>query len=387
MGANSQGRPGPRRSARDGSRTGAGQRKWRRRATRPWQVLPKTIQQAPVTCYLHRVRVLGLLLAVAALLVASTVYAQAPGGPDPKALFDEGLKDMLAGNFGIGCPLIKRSRDLDPRPGTTFTLAECYRRAGKVASAVELYDEFLALYDTMPNDEQGKQAARWKISKQERANLLNRVPWLTVALPLDAPADAVILLDDEPFSGDLLEVAFAIDPGTHEFRTRAPGGRWTRTLIQLQEGQRLRATLNVSHPGQAASYPPVDDLEPDSPKKKVSPWFWVAGSVGLAGLATGAVTGGLLLSRANTVKEGCSSEQPDGTFQCNQRGWDALQSTETLAPLTTASLSVGAGGVVIATIIWLARDRSPAAVSGPSALSPTFRVGRDGGGAGITGHF
>lgn len=294
---------------------------------------------------------------------------------------------MLAGNYGIGCPLIKRSRDLDPRPGTTFTLAECYRRAGKVASAVELYDEFLALYDTMPNDEQGKQAARWKISKQERANLLNRVPWLTVALPLGAPRDVVILLDDEPFSLDLLEVAFAIDPGTHEFRTRAPGGRWTRTMVQLQEGQRLRTTLNLSHPAQPGSVPP--DV-PDDPagQRKVSPWFWVVGSVGLAGLATGAVTGGILLDRANTVKRECPDEKPDGTFECSQAGLDAKQSADTLAPITTASLSVGAGGVVIATIIWLTtHDRRPSGQSGPSGIQPMLHLGRQSSTAGIIGHF
>ncbi|HEX4476244.1 MAG TPA: hypothetical protein VH142_14260, partial [Polyangiaceae bacterium] len=75
---------------------------------------------------------------------------------------------MKAGRFKIGCALIKQSLDVDPRAGTMFTLAECFSRAGKYASAVELYDRYLALVDTLPADQKEQQQARADVSRTER---------------------------------------------------------------------------------------------------------------------------------------------------------------------------------------------------------------------------
>src|SRR6185436_17789381 len=84
-------------------------------------------------------------LCVAALLVAETVTVSARAD-DAQALFDRGLKDMLAGRYSTGCSLIAESEKLDPRPGTLFTLAECYAKAGKLATALAHYGDFLAMH-------------------------------------------------------------------------------------------------------------------------------------------------------------------------------------------------------------------------------------------------
>src|SRR5262249_43197556 len=142
---------------------------------------------------------------------------------DAQALFDQGLGDMKAGRYKIGCALIKRSLDVDARPGTVFTLAECYSRAGKYASAVSFYDHFLATFEAMPREQQEQQQARADISRSERTRLIAQVAWLTVIIP-PLVQGVVVTLDGEEFPPSLFGIATAIDPGPHVFTTRAPDG-------------------------------------------------------------------------------------------------------------------------------------------------------------------
>ena len=134
---------------------------------------------------------------VAAVGLTSSVNARAA---DAQALFDEGLSDMRAGRFKIGCAMIKESLEIDARAGTVFTLAECYSKAGKYASAVAFYDRYLAVFDTMPEDQKEQQAARAELSRTERTRLVALVAWLSVSLPENAPPGAVVTMDGEPCS-------------------------------------------------------------------------------------------------------------------------------------------------------------------------------------------
>src|SRR5260221_714184 len=90
-----------------------------------------------------RVRaLLGVALALA--LGAATPRARADGGPtEPaKALFEEAIKLLDAGRTAEACPKLEESKQLDPRVGTEFELADCYERMGRTASA---WSGFVAL--------------------------------------------------------------------------------------------------------------------------------------------------------------------------------------------------------------------------------------------------
>ena len=80
-----------------------------------------------------------LATALFALTLAWAPSALAQDSVTSDALFQKGIDDLAAGRYDIACPAIAESLRLDPRPGTLFTLAECYSKAGKVASAVVRY--------------------------------------------------------------------------------------------------------------------------------------------------------------------------------------------------------------------------------------------------------
>ena len=163
---------------------------------------------------------------------------------------------MKAGRYKLGCALIKRSMDVDARTGTLFTLAECYSRAGKYASAVSLYDRYLSVYENLPADQKEQQQARAELSRSERTRLVTQVAWLTVSLPTFAPPSVVVTLDGEDFASSLFGVATAVDPGPHVFTTRAPDGPLIEQRVDIAPGERKATVLEVRPSG--AWTPPAD---------------------------------------------------------------------------------------------------------------------------------
>jgi hypothetical protein len=298
---------------------------------------------------------------------------------DAQALFDEGLSDMMAGRYKLGCALIKRSLDIDARPGTLFTLAECYSRAGKSASAVEMYDRFLAVYEQMPADQKAQQAARAELSRSERTRLVALVSWLTVQLPDAAPPGVVVTRDGEPFNPGLFGVATAVDPGAHVFTARAPDGPLTEQRVEIAIGERKSIVLTVQTAEGTVPMPPEIIEPPRDAGKPLTPWFWVAGGVGAAGLITGTVTGIMLLDARSTIKKDCTGTSPDGDTTCHtQEGYDASQLAQnTLAPMTTIAFSVGAAGAIVAVVLLLTHHPSEGAAA-PKTL-PLFEVTNGGG--------
>ncbi len=83
------------------------------------------------------------LLVSAALLLSGGVAA-AQDISAAKALFEKGVEDLQAGKLDTACPaLAGESYRMDPRPGTLFTLADCFDRAGTPASATARYEDYL----------------------------------------------------------------------------------------------------------------------------------------------------------------------------------------------------------------------------------------------------
>src|SRR5690242_9942096 len=98
-----------------------------------------------------------------ALVFASSAIAFAQTTPDEvtaAAQFDRGLAEMKAGHYDIACPALAESQRLDPRPGTLFTLAECESRAGRIATAVAHYEDYLARFAKMTPDQKRGQHGR-----------------------------------------------------------------------------------------------------------------------------------------------------------------------------------------------------------------------------------
>jgi len=322
------------------------------------------------------------------VLASAALFPGIARAQDAQALFDQGLEDMKAGRYKIGCAFIKRSLDIDARPGTAFTLAECYSKAGKSASAVEMYDQYLALYDAMPPDQQRQQAARADLSRSERTRLFAIVSWVTVTLPSSAPAGVVVTRDGEAYPSNLLGVAIATDPGAHVFTTHAPSGPLIEQRVEVAAGERKELQLEVRTAESAAeteespptASPEAPDTTEPTEERGTNPWLYVTIGGGAAGFLTYAVAGAILLDKRSTIQSECHPDKrlPDGSIPCSPEGKKAADLAKgTLVPLTEVGLGVGLVGAA-ATVLLLVLDDSSSSGDKKATARPVVELGTAG---------
>jgi hypothetical protein len=287
------------------------------------------------------------LLIVAGLLGSREALAQDAGAA--AALFEEGLADMTAGRLAVGCPKLAESYRLDSRPGAVFTLAECEARWGKLASALAHYEDYLRLFDAMPDSQKTAQRERAAVAAQQRTSLKERTPKLKLLMPATAPKGTVVRKDGVLLGAPSIGVAVPIDPGTHRITTQAPGGAAKEHVVEIVEGQAAVVDLQVLPVAVPQS---TGKAIPTAPAVVTSgsrlPWAVAAFGISAAGLGTGIATGLMALGTKDEIKANCV-----GTV-CSQEGKDAADEGQALGWASTVAFGVsfasaGAGTVLLVT--------------------------------------
>ena len=294
----------------------------------------------------------GLVSWSAGVHAAPSPADSAPTTPDvedAQALFESGVRDMLAGNLDTGCPAIARSQELQPTLGTLFTLAECEARWGKSAAALGHYEQFVAMLTRLAPKARAKHEERRVVAARQIEALRLSVSSLTILVPTSAPTGTEVTLDGKPVDRASLQVALRIDPGEHVLTISAPGHEPRSSSEALVEGQSRTVTLELGRATGPVAPPPP--LEPEPPPAEYA-WGGVVGGLGLAGLMVGAITGGLAVGKRATVDEHCAD------LICDQEGLDAAGSGKTLGDVSTATLVVGGAALVAGVVLLVVGSES-----------------------------
>lgn len=311
---------------------------------------------------MRRSRTVAAACASAALTLVAPALAQDVALAE--TLFNRGVADMMAGRYDAGCPAIAESHRLDPRPGRLFTLAECEAKWGHLATAVARYNDYLLVFSNLPPSQQAKQHGREKIAAAQRDAIAPQVPELTLVLPPGTPAGTVVQRDGLVLNAPALGLGMPVDPGEHVITTQAPGGPVKEARVRLEKGEKRSLTLEVE-PAPAATTPetprakapPVTspaaaprDREERGGGRRVA--AYVAGGIGLVGLAVGGVTGGLALARSGEAEENCV-DGDEGVALCNHEGKVAGDGAKMLGLVSTIGFGVGIAGLGTAAILLL----------------------------------
>lgn len=299
-----------------------------------------------------------LAAACIAIALALPAPAAAQGVAAAAALFEQGVADMQAGRYETGCPAIGESHRLDPRAGTLFTLAECEARRGLIATAVAHYTDYLSMIGRMEPKQQAKQRDREAIAAKKKAELEPQVPRLTLVLPEGAPAGTVVMRDGAVFSPVSLGVALPVDPGEHVVTVQSPGRppREIRVTITAGENKRIELPAEPEAPLKAAR-PPVRAETPAPPPpdepgaRRIG--AYVAGAVGIAGLALGGITGGLALGKKGDITARCNAQKV-----CDHQGKLEADSAQALGLVSTIGFGAGIAGLG-AFVVLLVTEPSP----------------------------
>jgi hypothetical protein len=269
-----------------------------------------------------------------------------------EALFNKGVADLEAGRYEKACRALAESQRIDPRPGTLFALADCHEKAGRIATAAGFYTDYLRAFEGLAPNMKPRHLERSKIAKKQQEALTPQIPELTLILPKDAPAAVRIKRNGAELLAASLGTALPVDPGEHEITIEVPGRPIVTRKIILQKGEKKRVELPLEEPKAKPEpvatppAPPAEEEEGGSGSGRTIGIF-TAGGVGIAGLATGAITGGLALGKKSIVDEHCEETR------CDHEGKLAADSGKTLSIVSTVGFGVGIAGVATATILWL----------------------------------
>ena len=308
-----------------------------------------------------------------------SVPAHAEGDVEKAArLFKEGRAATTAGDNATACPKFSEAQRLDPAPGTLLNLGLCEEALGKLASA---FEHLKAVAAQLPADDK---RAKYAADKADAIAL--KVPRLRISLAPGAPDDTTIERDGRaPVEVRKLGGQIFLDPGEHSIVATAPGRPARRYSVTLAPGEVQSLVLE---PGAAAGAPapppapapaptPVERAAPPEHAPDVATPGWSTqakigfASIGLGGalLATGAVTGAMVLGDKSTVQSSCH-----GTSVCDsQAGVDAAKQGRTLSIVSTVGFIGGAAlaGVGIALVV-TGRPRSATAGARTPASSIAF---------------
>jgi len=286
--------------------------------------------------------VIGL---VAATWPSGHAFAQGAGTDRSAHLFDEGLKDMLAEHYDVGCPKLAESYKLEPLAGALFTLAECEAKWSKPARALRHYEQYLKEYHGMTKELQQKQRERPKVAEEQVKALSAQIARLTIVLPAPAPADAVVRLDGEVLDKTAMGVAQPVGPGEHQITFECAGCSPHDQKITLVAGDTRELKLGSPSDGQSSA--DAGTRSPASGGLSLQQWGYIVGGVGAAFLIIGIGTGAAALGKKGVVDVHC-----DGSA-CDATGIDAVHSGKTLGDVSTAGFVIGLAGLAAGVVLWV----------------------------------
>ena len=136
---------------------------------------------------------------------------------------------FIAGAHQRRCPKLVASQKIAPAVGTLLNLADCYERAGQLASAWARFHEAIALAQRLGRADREKTA-------RERADKLEpRLIKLTITTQ---EKDVEVKLDGNVLDGAALGTGVPVDPGKHAIEAAAKGKKSFTTTVDVSDRAR-----------------------------------------------------------------------------------------------------------------------------------------------------
>jgi len=300
--------------------------------------------------------VLGALCAALLTTLASAGHADeaAENIAAARTLGIQGVQLADAGKCPEAIEKLTRAEALHHAPTILGRLGECQVNVGEVVTGTENLN--MVVREVLP-------ATAPKVFRdaQERAQkvLTAATPKIAYLLIHVTPADAKasVAVAGKSVPAALLGAERPTDPGTHQVTATAEGFKPASTSVTLADGAHQEITLVLERdPNAIAALPATttaavattgnDTSTADPSAKKSKMPAFIAFGIGGAGLLTGAITGGLAMSKASDCPNKVCESQSD------------LDSAKSMATVSTIGFSVGIAGVAVGTILLLTGNHS-----------------------------
>jgi tetratricopeptide (TPR) repeat protein len=280
-------------------------------------------------------------------LVLCSPLAAAQTSPNAETLFQEARVLVEKGQYAEACPKLEESQRLDPAVGTQFNLADCYEHVGRTATAYALFKEVASI---------ARAAGKFEREKNAKERVAALEPKLArVRLLVDAKAPGLeVKIDDAAVERRRWTEAFPIDPGAHRLVATAPGHRTFESSFDAKEA----GAIDVPVPELVDLQPKKPTvIEVGEPTRKPSVLTYVAGGIGVAALATGAITGILAVSKHSDAESACPKDT--FAFRCpTQAGTDAWNDATTFGNVSTIAFVVAGVALAGAAVLYFTTPKT-----------------------------
>jgi hypothetical protein len=291
-----------------------------------------------------------------------------------KQELDKGQKLYKKGKLDEAYAAFEASHDAVADPKASLMMARIQRDRGELLKAHATYES--ALREAQGAEAQGKsRRATADEIKRELSELSNVLGWLTIEVP-HAPSGTRVTIDGRDVTAQL-GAPIRVEPGPMVVSATVPGGVAKDQNVTVKAGETASIEISFSAWSDSdaalaedpeASPKPADDddAKPDKSGHSRAP-AWIAGGVGVAGLATFAVFGILANSKYKDLEASCV----DG--HCPPDLEDAQSSGKAFQTVANIGLIVGAVGVGTAVTLFIIGGGSDKPSS--EARAPKLRVG------------
>jgi len=300
-------------------------------------------------------------------------------------LAKEGIALLKAGDYAEAQQKLRQAYALFPAPTVALFEGQALEKLGRLVEAAERY-ESAKLFEVPPNAHSALERAVLRAA-QESERLTPLIPELTVEISGADPQTPglQVQVDGKTMLPAMVGVPLPIDPGEHVLVAQLNGSELARQKVTLAQSQTERVVLQVTLPGTearpapapaAANTPSSAPTGPSAEPEAESGGFpqatigWVSLGVGAAGLATGVVTGLMMMNKDATLEKHCDP-------QCPPEYKGDLDAFETYRTVSTVGYAVGILGVGAGVALLLTAPSSNQPEEA-GQLTPWVGVGRVG---------
>lgn len=270
-----------------------------------------------------------------------------------KELYGQGKYDAALAEFTA-------SVDVVASPNSRLYVARCFREMNK---NVQAYNEFARTAaearELAKGDSRYEKTA--EAAEQDQKALEPKIGLVDVSVKGATP-ETQLKVGGEPIAREAWGQPIAVNPGTNEVVAETPGRPAAKRSVTVAAGQKEAVAIDAASDAPPAvtaekTEKPVEVSTP-SDRSGLRPYAYVAGGIGLAGLATFTVAGLLANGTYSDLEQDCGGEKA-----CPPGHEDDISSGKTQQTIANVGLVVFVLGAAGAVTLWVLSSPSKASSS------------------------
>jgi hypothetical protein len=285
---------------------------------------------------------------------------------------------MSQQKYSEACGKFEASNRLDSGLGTLLFLADCYEKAGRIASAWATFREAESIAAGRSD------GPRTQVAKDRAAALEPRLSKLWVKVSPDNPETTQVMRDGAMVPRESWGIALPTDPGEHTLTATATGRkRWSAKVVIQGENQNVSIEvppLEVApeEPKPVGGTDPGTDQGSDPHRGRTQRIIGIAtAGAGVIALGVGTYFGFRAMSKNDDSKAHCD---PNDETSCTEQGVSLREDAFTAADTATGLFIAGGALAATGLVVFLTAPSSPE----KAATAPALRLMASGSSAKLT---